>query len=258
MRTSGERPILFSGEMVRALLAGTKTQTRRIIKCPPSTGAFALIGMADGSWWPVKSIDGESLDDGNGCETFMSCPFGKPRDRLWVRESYYQLGHWESLPGVKTKTGRMKWRFVADSSQIVFDPKQYDLTAISPIRKGRHHLDPGTMAWHKRLGRFMPRKSSRTTLEITEVRVQRLQEVSNADAMAEGIGQTWGDFLGNPPRWALDSISRAHGSPGSHLYDNRTSAKNFALLWESIHGVGAWDANPWVWAVSFKVVDSGL
>lgn len=239
MRTSGERPILFSGEMVRALLAGTKTQTRRIIKCPPSTGAFALIGMADGSWWPVKSIDGESLDDGNGCETFMTCPFGKPGDRLWVRESFCAYGYWTQR--WNTKKAKQEWCFV-DLTLGVGLSYHFDFASVT----GKFRAMGA--AWHRRPSLFMPRVASRLTLEVTEVRVQRLQEISEDDALAEGIERCgsafWRDYL-EPAKSEYPHVAV---SP-------RTS---YSTLWELINGVGSWDENPWVWAVSFKVVDSGL
>src|SRR5215217_4203288 len=223
-RTEGgmiDKPILFSGPMVRALLAGTKTQTRRALNPQP-------IQNAAGLWtWSRKgvSVQGAALELALAQRIAVG-------DRLYVRESYYQLGHWEPVLGHVTKGGRQKWAFVSDDSRIVF-------AEPANTRLGRHHLDPGTSAWHKRLGRFMPRAASRITLTVTDVRVERLQDISRDDAMAEGIVQTWGDFMGDPPEWAVASINRHGDASGSHIYDNRTSAENYRELWNNINGAGS-------------------
>lgn len=201
-----ERPILFSAPMVRALLAGTKTQTRRVVKPQPET--------ADVENRRIVPYIGA----GDRLARELRCPYGGPGDHLWVREDHYRYGHWEPLPGVRTKTGRMKWRFVAETDEIRFDPP-------ASFRKGRHTKDPETPAWHKRLGRFMPRAFSRLTLELTEVRVERVQDMSEADAIAEG----WMHPEIEPLVW-------------------------YRHLWESINGPGSWGANPWVWVVSFRDV----
>lgn len=213
-----ERPILMSAPMVRALLAGTKTQTRRIWKMPRGLEWYtsgALRGMETGDihdplgpWW--------------GHVSEVRCPHGRPDDRLWVREEHYCFGHWEPVPGMKTKAGRMKWRFVQDTGEVLHAPPQ-------SFRLGRHHKDPATPAWHKRLARFMPRRYSRITLEITEVRVERLQDISEPDARAEGC-----------------RLVQAGGIVIDRARDQ------YAALWESINGPGSWDANPWVWAISFR------
>lgn len=220
-RRMKERPILFSGPMVRAILDVRKTQTRRVVKPQP---------QKSGRWWSWKNWEGS--DDGDRFGPMLASiisansSYGAPGDRLWVREEHYRFGHWEPVPGVRTKTGRMKWRFVADSQEVCFD-------APDIFRKGRHHKDPGTPAWHKRLARFMPRLASRITLEITDVRVERLQDISEEDAMAEGC--EW-------QHWTFPNST----TPGKTSY---------CVLWESINGAGSWDANPWVCVVSFRRIE---
>jgi hypothetical protein len=219
-----ERPILFSGPMVRAILQGRKTQTRRIVKGDPAT-VISNIRTRDEKviipeWW------------------FSYCPYGQPGDRLWVRETFYQFGHWESVPGVKTKTGRMKWRFVAHNDFVLYD-------APDEFRKGRHHKDPATPAWHKRLGRFMPRWASRITLEITGVRAERLNDISNEDCVAEGI-----TAIGKGVRMPDGRYAQA----GRYETKASTVRQLYSELWESINGPGSWGVNPWVWVVEFKRV----
>jgi hypothetical protein len=233
-----ERPILFNGAMVRAILDGRKQQTRRLLSPQPPV-------HSDGRWgWIASSTErGESgkfrysWPDENG-SSFTSrgresgvsfrCPYGSVGDGLWVRREHYRFGHWEEVPGVKTKQGRMKWRFVADTDEVLFDPPE-------SFRKGRHHRDSATPAWHKRLARFMPRSFADIFLEITGVRVERLNEISEEDAIAEGV-----IFGTGKPR------------------ECRTCARGaFMDLWESINGVDSWLQNPFVWVVEFKRLSHG-
>jgi hypothetical protein len=255
MNQPKEKPILFSAPMVMAILEGRKSQTRRIVKdvtklkvelpsrvrsdipIPPRMAAKAGVHAAHVNRLGAVSVATEFglLGVKPGEFNWLS-PYGKPGDRLWVRESFYQFGHWEAVPGVKTKTGRMKWKFVADSPSSLF--RLHELGDF-PVRKGRHHKDPETRAWHKRLGRFMPRKASRITLEITDVRVQRLQEIGLAEARAEGCEVREFSLFGSDQD-GRDNIGRIH----------------FGLLWESINGRESWEANPWVWAITFKRIET--
>lgn len=204
-----QRPILFSGPMVRALLAGTKTQTRRIVK-PQS----AVLTPEMCTRMLVRPLPEKS-------KPVIPCPYGQPGDALYVREEYFQRGHWGPVEGARTKGGRQKWSFIPADEIVRFDaPESY--------RKGRHASDPQTIAWHSRRARFMPRALSRITLEITDIRVERLRDINAHDALAEGVGH---NGMGNP---IID-------------YQN---------LWESINGPGSWDVNPWVWVVEFRKVES--
>lgn len=183
-----ERPILMSAPMVRAILAGTKTQTRRAIKKPERY---------------------ERIRDCAFC-----CPYGGPSDRLWVRETTQM----RFLPNLLTgePTNNQCAEYAADATPVL-DAAGFDVCW-----------------WYSRQtcpGIHMPRWASRITLELTEVRVERLQEISRFDCHAEGIvpAQT-GD-------WAEESsLDRAA----------------YAYLWEQINGAGSWDANPWVWCLTFR------
>jgi hypothetical protein len=213
VRATGEgavsRPILFSAPMVRAILAGTKTQTRRVVK-----GERASRGMESG--WFLKPYG--FLDNGQFAKA--ACPYGQPGDRLWVRESGRLY-----LPARDGTEPVM--RYAADGN-----------TGLLPETTG-HWTSKPCPSIH------MPRWACRIELEITGVRVERLQKISEADAQAEGI--EWNpnlDPLG-PCKW------RHYGQPNTGIYP---ASSSFETLWKSINGAGSWDANPWVWVVEFKRV----
>lgn len=223
-----EHPILFSGPMVRAILEGRKTQTRRPIGFP-RRGAFAL--QDDGSgWWPYQSDDGESTTCDDGIERPMSCPFGQPGDRLWVRET------WASpQPGIvayRADGEAGAWMGDGGGGRI-WVHHGWIHGATDGTREGRWYgLSKYGGRWRPSI--HMPRRASRITLEVTDVRVQRLQEISEEDARAEGMGISDGRAMCGP-QWSFRD--------------------GFSDLWDSINGKRApWESNPWVWAVSFRQV----
>lgn len=221
-----ERPLLFSVSMARASRDESKTQTRRIVN-PQPKGDF--LGVSIGN--KTQTL---SAFFSNGA---WPCPYGRPGDLLWVREEHYCWGHWEPVDGVKTKGGKQKWQFVPDAGGCSFDPP-------STFRKGRYSADPETKAWHKRLARFMPSKFSRTILEITNVRVERLQDISESDAMAEGIHE-----------FKCPQMSYFHSRKEAPTEDHfLTPGMAYMDLWNSINGLEAWSANPYVWVVEFKKI----
>jgi hypothetical protein len=189
-----ERPILFSAPMVRALLAGTKTQTRRIVKPQPSMhpGLVAddLAHDGDGNWW---------IDSGDLLGKPFRCPYGVPGDTLWVKETLRRAPH--------------AWTYGADGAEVSWPGR----SAIAGLKK------EVIVSIHCR------RDCSRISLRITDVRVERLNEISEADATAEGAAIGYGE--------------------GAKISQRRM----YELLWEHINGPGSWAANPWVWAVSFEV-----
>jgi hypothetical protein len=199
-----DRPILFSAPMVRALLAGTKTQTRRIVKPQPEVcGADWLAKRRDGPaqflyYWPRG--DGYAVNDRFVAE---SCPYGQPGDRLWVRESIHR--------------GDACARYSADGSVVNLADWRWKRDNLPSIH--------------------CPRELSRITLEITGVRVERLQGISEVDAKAEGI------------RWTDAGPLHAHLDGG---FNFPTARDAYERLWGDINGPGSWDANPWVWVVEFK------
>lgn len=193
-----ERPISFSGPMVRAILDGRKTQTRRVIK---------------------TSLNLEIVPRG---ELVRLCDYGHNGDRLWVRETWATEKRMDTQkPSFLDYSGDAPLWYKADyspSTRAVGDKWDY-------VERGK---------WRPSI--FIPRWASRITLEITEVRVQRVQDISEEDAVAEGTPIN--DFL-------PINTARIAG------VDTRTY---FAELWNKINGKGAWESNPWVWAISFKVV----
>lgn len=155
--------------MIRAILDGRKTQTRRIVK------GTALEWLAPGLFTPEYiALPGNHF-----------CPYGYKGDRLWVREEHYQYGWW--VTAGTTKTGRQKWSFIGDPNQLQFDPP-------ASFRSGFRRSDPYTPAWYKRLARFMPKESYRIMLEVTEVRCERLQSITPTDAITEGIEPYTGHY----------------------------------------------------------------
>lgn len=211
------RPILFSPAMSWAVIDGKKTQTRRAVKNPEFFGC--LTGDCPHGFQQL-------------CDATMkaSSPYGVVGDTLWVREEHYRFGHWREVPGVKTKTGKQKWAFIPDSDQVLFvmPPNSY--------RKGRHHKDPETKDWHKRLARFMPRSICRTTLEIVDIRVEKLTDISEEDAKAEGVYDE--DYFKYPE------------------HKGREYRAAFCDVWYRINGGESWNDKTWVWVICFKVVKS--
>ncbi len=225
-----ERPILFSAPMVRALLNGTKTQTRRILKPAPLPPVARWV-MSDHWWIPEAFSEAVKRQFITTWPDALRCPYGQPSDRIYVREAF-----------------RLLDAFDADSPKAVGElclmagypkpwaPIQYEADGSRDnwmhVNSPPHDGGP-PKAGKLRPGIHMPRWASRITREIVGVRVERLQDISRTDAIAEGIEL--------PPLRADEPIA----DPCSY----------FRALWESINGPGSWDVNPWVWVVEFKRID---
>jgi hypothetical protein len=196
-----ERPILFSAPMVRAILSGSKTQTRRAIKPQPesehSGEPYWFVGGCRA--WRIR---GCTEPNRSGSYNEIACPYGQPGDRLWVREA------WMDLRGVEGAIGKAMYRATFGNA-------------------------PEGGKWRPSI--HMPRWASRITLEVTGVRVERLQDISDSDAWDEGI-----DF-------------EAYTAAGGCKDAPRVA---FGNLWESINSPGSWIANPWVWVVEFKKLET--
>ncbi len=226
------RPILFSAPMVRALLDGRKTQTRRIIKPQPKSRNLGYINADGGA---IQC--GPDYPDGD--EDFVKCPYGRPGDLLWVRETFWQWGVWKK--NGKTKTGRQKWKFKPLQQGL-----RWPLVFTPPTQKPKRT----EIGFHKRPSIFLPQSANRLTLEISEVRVQPLQDINDADAIREGINVcSTGLPPGSPPVYGYETTSGDFDEDMA-AYQPRDAFKG---LWQSINGPPSWDANPWVWVLSFKV-----
>ena len=231
-----ERPILFSAPMVRAILDGQKTQTRRVIKPQPewTEPATAWTFHEDGHSGPGWYAHNDDYPEEGSL--FYRCPYGQPGDRLLVRETFFAYGRWETR--FSAKKGRDEWHFIDMTEECGYTYRYAaDHKELFPLGTMRSVL-PG---WHRRPAIFMPRRAVRIFLEVIAVRVERLQDISEADAVAEGIHQqtTTGWF----------SVPGINGA-------GTTARAAYALLWNSINGAGSWDKNPWVWVVEFKRIES--
>lgn len=219
-----ERPILFGASMVLAILDGKKTQTRRVMKPQPLIHDFCEGGKK-------PALEGEFVRNGMiavGCDIanqamrYVNCPYGNKGDQLWLRETFATLSNGDFLP-VKPdsiNSGSVDIRYRAD------DPL-HDVSA-----------DIRGYGWRPSI--FMPRWASRINLEITGIRVERLQDISEDDAIAEGI---------TGPH---DVGYQAYRVPDDSKPRYSSAISAYESLWQSINGQASWDANPWVWVVDFK------
>jgi hypothetical protein len=213
-----ERPILFSALMVRALLAGTKTQTRRAVN-------MARWRLADGSeeFAPPAS----------------ACPYGALGDRLWVREAFRFPSSLD-----KESPATIGERAIDAGYNRPWCPTRYEADGARTSTWSSFHTPPtDTVPGRLRAGMHMPRWASRITLEVVSVRVERLQDISEADAIAEGVHPDAGG--------RHDDDAAGFHRIGPVRGDSFPIAR-YAALWESINGHGSWAANPWVWCVEFR------
>lgn len=213
------RPILFTGPNVQNILSGRKHLTRREMKPQPQkNGAFWEWG---GAGWsldrgPVPCVPRHSMS--------TRCPYGTPGDLLYVKEAAWM---WcERVPNGTTPTGRAKYRYAplrsAPVHYVADHPERPTVDVASPCTGNQ-------WGWRYKAARFLPRWATRITLVTTCVRIERLQDISEADALAEGA----------------EAISL-----DSEIY--ATAKDVFSDIWESINGPGAWARDPWVWVVEFQ------
>lgn len=209
-----ERGMIFNDEMVRAILDGRKTQTRRIVKVQPDTPEFGLRRIIESSIANEIGMYFWSQEDARGIKARSKqfyCPYGDVGDRIWVRETF------SPVPDNEEPAGCSALLYAADGN--------------GPYGK-----------WVPSI--HMPRWACRLTLEITGVRVERLNGISETDAEAEGIDME-----------ALFDAQDCYDCIADHNMTGRPTATGaFKYLWESIYGEESWKSNPWVWVIEFKVV----
>lgn len=232
-----DHPLIAKPHEVKAILDGRQYQFRRIVK--PGAGYQA-------SWLSQESLNGSPSAEVGLCSslpirlgaqfehpmggplTFVYCPFGRVGDKLWVREKYFPM--------------RYDWNELGSSAPILYsDSFIRGREAWGETYEGK--VPPVGHAWKGAV--TMPRAASRLLLEITEVRVERVQAISEADAVAEGCATD---------AWDSTAWKHPHAIAPSSAGSNTIAISNYASLWQEINGPKSWAANPWVWVVEFKVV----
>ena len=221
-----EKPILFKGEMVRAIQSGQKTQTRRIMKVPTGWEPDGTLGRIK-STHPKKGKFGAFIRTGVGTDfpqfDIVTSPYGTPGDSLWVRETFksHGFGTW----GIHYKADK----FTRNDERASIYDEMYETK------------------WRPSI--FMPRWASRINLDIINVRIEKLQDISEEDAKAEGV--LWNDAGG----WGPTSEGMEYG--------RSTAKRAFQDLWDSINGKPradgtdiSWVANPYLWCVEFKLSEA--
>ncbi|HCL5074640.1 TPA: hypothetical protein N2F43_003984 [Salmonella enterica] len=223
-----ERGMIFNGEMVRAILEGRKTQTRRPVKPQPE-----LTQKSGFSWNGVVYGAGSNDRETNRNFAHAKCPFGNPGDRIWVRETWAFLGNedgccvdWnDNLCKGDEKTAARIYR--ASCEQRAGD---YGMWSIPDDADWKPHTENQKFEGAWRPSIHMPRWASRITLEITDVRVERLHSISEEDAQAEGVQPACYEIT--PPEAAYRA--------------------SFGEVWRGIYGDKSWDVNSWCWVIEFK------
>ena len=214
---SKERPIIFTGENVLKILRGEKTQTRRIIKPQPiQDERYGKKWM-----WPSVEKPRSVWSDGQWNCMSVCCPYGKIGDTLWIKEKWRATGNGQLLR----------------KGKLIDSPRNRDQVVFAAD-------EPTEGPWKSPL--FMPRRISRVTLDIMNVRVQRLQDISEEDAQAEGAERECSDS----EQEAISSFTETGYSPPDWAY---THKQGFERSWSKINGTASWESNPWVWCLSFKV-----
>lgn len=232
-----EKPIIFSGESVRALLDGRKTQTRRVLKPQPERDIRAWSSV--GSWF-APSWEDEDYDPRPG----WRCPYGSIGYRLWVRETFCLEGDCDGEPPPRYSKGRPIRHCEDGGWAFPYYKATDEPPELACVKPNCGHREPGEPHCHWKPAIHMPRWASRITLEITRVRVERLQDITEEDAQAEGAMF----FDGRP--------LNHHGWRHDYADVFETARLSYRHLWDSLNakrGYG-WERNPWVWVLEFKRV----
>lgn len=223
-----ERPVLMHAKSINGILEGRKTQTRRIVKPRPDVP------------WKISPIDDEWLVEGwpkqeRAMQNFgrahrIRCPYGKPGDQLWVRETFAISSVDGCLVSIARKERMPEGKTLADTDGGL---DQTYLENLDEVRTAERLYDPFLERWRPSI--FMPRWACRLTLEIINIRVERVQSISEEDCFAEGVR-------------ILDEIAPYKDCPNYRIH--------FHELWDETNGKGAWQKNDWCWVLSFKRVEA--
>jgi hypothetical protein len=260
-----ERPILFSGPLVRAILAGTKTVTRRPCKqAVDADGKLASSVHPDGSgtgwiaWFSECAVTAEETrqlyPDADG----FRCPFGLPGDRLYVRETWaevhplqvasgrYSQDGQAGIPGPPSVNYRVIYRADGECPRIHFQTGEpchpWREACEADCQRSHKHPEESPMRWTPSI--HMPRWASRITLDVVSVRVERLHDITDAEAVAEGVRC-----------WACNGPVDGTSENDCDCFHTRSMARDsFSSAWSAIYGARSWDSNPWVWRVEFRRV----
>lgn len=225
-------PLLMKDFLVAQTLKGLKTQTRRLngleeVNDRPNKWELSSQKVNSKFFFSAK----KDFDFPNGAE--IKCPYGNIGDVIWVRENFYQLGHW--IQEGKTKSGADAWAFIPYPNSEIF----YEDNKPAKFLKARSKASPEIVKMYKRNSLFMPLSTCRLFLEITDIRPEQLQDITEEDAIAEGVEKV-SDCYKN--YW--------HSIAGvTHM-----ATRSFFSLWISINGEESYDSNPWVWRIQFKQI----
>ena len=240
-----ERPILFSGPMVRAIMEGRKTMTRRIVKP-------IIANCLEDGWGGEQQIYWTRDDE--PIEATRLCPYGASDDRLWIKEAWRTYENFNEFSPKEIEKMAKNIGY-----ENAWAPIQYeaDQTRINWLDR---QYGPGRY----RHAQFMPKWASRILLEITNVKVERLQDITEEDAASEGVAPLFSQKQIHEPHYRMEldldpmpfKNYTWHGMGGSDEFSGysscATAKESFQSLWYSIHGPDSWEQNPWVWVIEFK------
>ena len=206
-----ERPIIFSTPMIKAIMDGRKTMTRRIVKEPYQS--YPCV---------TKHITSNEFDFhyDQGVGQFTASPYGKPGDVLWVRETFYAYGHWTLITTTLPNSIKKEYHF----HNLIPEYKIYMYEDSPP----EVILKRWGLGYHKRPLIFMPKEASRIRLKITDIKVERVQDITDEDALMEGV------------------------LPDQNIFTPGELKEAYSALWESINGKYSWEMNQWVWCLTFE------
>jgi hypothetical protein len=254
-----EKPIIFSAPMVRAILDNRKFQTRRIVK-PKQLALIHSVVALPGGEFHQAFMDGKFIVSATGAQghesVAMRSPYGQPGDRLWVKETWRYLQE----PGTNVESGSDSGGGSRNARRrVIYRADEFRPCVTDENNSSGKVLENSAVSWRSSL--FMPRSASRILLEVTAVRIEHLQDISLADAIAEGMS---GDE--NKPESCSEAPKSSRTNGSAKAVANAETAnqplrgpiERYRELFEILNGPGAWEANPLVWVVDFVPIRAGF